>query len=75
MLIFVRVLAGGDFSLFLVLTMTSISWQGFFGAAPFMLTNPHWIAILRILMPDVYVEISRRASYAPAPRLIHWAEK
>ena len=49
--------------------------QGFFGAAPFMLTNPHWIAILRILMPDVYVEISRRASYAPAPRLIHWAEK
>ena len=47
---------------------------GFFGAAPFMLTNPHWIAILRILMPDVYVEISRRASYAPAPRLIHWAE-
>jgi len=40
-----------------------------------MLTNPHWIAILRILMPDVYVEISRRASYAPAPRLIHWAEK
>ena len=48
---------------------------GFFGAAPFMLTNPHWIAILRILMPDVYVEISKRASYAPAPRLIHWAEK
>lgn len=47
---------------------------GFFGAAPFMLTNPHWIGILRILMPDVYVEISRRASYAPAPRLIHWAE-
>jgi len=47
---------------------------GFFGAAPFMLTNPHWIEILRILMPDVYVEISRRASYAPAPRLIHWAE-
>lgn len=25
-------------------------------------------------MPDVYVEISRRASYAPAPKLIHWAE-
>lgn len=48
---------------------------GFFGAAPFMLTNPHWIGILRILMPDVYVEISRRASYAPAPKLIHWAEK
>jgi len=47
---------------------------GFFGAAPFMLTNPHWIAILRLLMPDVYVEISRRASYAPAPKLIHWAE-
>ena len=47
---------------------------GFFGAAPFMLTNPHWISILRILMPDVYVEISKRASYAPAPKLIHWAE-
>jgi len=47
---------------------------GFFGAAPFMLTNPHWISILRILMPDVYVEISRRAAYAPAPKLIHWAE-
>ena len=51
---------------------------GFFGAAPFMLTNPHWIAILRILMPDVYVEISRRAAYAPAPkwnlveRCLHW---
>jgi hypothetical protein len=49
--------------------------QGFFGAAPFMLTNPHWIGILRRLMPDVYVEISRRAAYAPAPKLIHWAEK
>ena len=47
---------------------------GFFGAAPFMLTNPFWIKILRILMPDVYVEIARRASYAPAPKLIHWAE-
>ncbi|KAL3812203.1 hypothetical protein ACHAXA_009677 [Cyclostephanos tholiformis] len=47
---------------------------GFFGAAPFMLTNPHWIGILRRLMPDVYVEISRRAAYAPAPKLIHWAE-
>ena len=39
-----------------------------------MLTNPHWIAILRRLMPDVYVEISRRAAFAAAPRLIHWAE-
>ena len=47
---------------------------GFFGAAPFMLTNPFWIKILRVLMPDVYVEIARRASYAPAPKLIHWAE-
>ena len=55
--------------------VTNNTRQGFFGAAPFMLTNPHWIAILRLLMPDVYVEISRRASYAPAPRLIHWAEK
>ena len=53
----------------------SFTIKGFFGAAPFMLTNPHWIAILRLLMPDVYVEISRRASYAPAPKLIHWAEK
>jgi hypothetical protein len=46
----------------------------FFGAAPFMLTNPIWIKILRLLMPDVYVEIAKRASYAPAPKLIHWAE-
>jgi hypothetical protein len=55
--------------------MSPLLDEGFFGAAPFMLTNPHWIGILRILMPDVYVEISRRASYAPAPKLIHWAEK
>lgn len=47
---------------------------GFFGAAPFMLANPHWISILRHLMPDVYVEISRRVAYSPASRLIHWAE-
>ena len=47
---------------------------GFFGAAPFMLANPFWIDILRALMPDVYVEISRRVLTAPAPRLIHWAE-
>jgi len=47
---------------------------GFFGAAPFMLANPHWIDILRQLMPDVYVEISRRAVKAPVPQLIHWAE-
>jgi hypothetical protein len=48
---------------------------GYFGAAPYLLTNPQWIGILRALMPDVYVEISRRASYAPAAKLIHWAEK
>jgi hypothetical protein len=47
---------------------------GFFAAAPFMLANPHWIDILRHLMPDVYVEISRRVVHAPASRLIHWAE-
>lgn len=47
---------------------------GFFGAAPFMLANPFWIDILRALMPDVYVEISRRVLTAPVPRLIHWAE-
>lgn len=47
---------------------------GFFGAAPFMLANPHWIDILRHLMPDVYVEISRRVVHAPASKLIHWAE-
>jgi hypothetical protein len=46
---------------------------GFFGAAPFLLANPHWIAILRSLMPDVYVEISRRVKAEPR-RLIHWAE-
>lgn len=42
-------------------------------AAPFMLANPHWISVLRHLMPDVYVEISRRVQ-APPHRLIHWAE-
>eukprot|EP00526_Cylindrotheca_closterium_P002558 CAMPEP_0113638788 /NCGR_PEP_ID=MMETSP0017_2-20120614/20334_1 /TAXON_ID=2856 /ORGANISM="Cylindrotheca closterium" /LENGTH=913 /DNA_ID=CAMNT_0000549941 /DNA_START=732 /DNA_END=3473 /DNA_ORIENTATION=- /assembly_acc=CAM_ASM_000147 len=46
----------------------------YFGAAPFLLSNPHWISILRLLMPDVYVEISRRVVNAPASRLIHWAE-
>jgi hypothetical protein len=46
----------------------------YFGAAPFLLSNPHWISILRHLMPDVYVEISRRVAYAPASKLIHWAE-
>jgi hypothetical protein len=46
---------------------------GFFGAAPFLLTNSHWISILRHLMPDVYVEISRRIR-VPPQRLIHWAE-
>jgi hypothetical protein len=49
------------------------SHGGGFGAAPFMLANPHWISVLRHLMPDVYVEISRRIN-APAHRLIHWAE-
>jgi hypothetical protein len=49
------------------------SHGGFFGAAPFLLANPHWISILRRLMPDVYVEISRRVK-APLPKLIHWAE-
>ena len=47
---------------------------GFFGAAPFLLTNPHWISILRHYLPDVYVEISRRVAYSPASKLIHWAE-
>jgi hypothetical protein len=28
----------------------------------------------RHLLPDVYVEISRRVAYAPASKLIHWAE-
>mmetsp|Transcript_18871 Transcript_18871/g.31190 ORF Transcript_18871/g.31190 Transcript_18871/m.31190 type:complete len:745 (-) Transcript_18871:168-2402(-) len=46
----------------------------FFGAAPFMLANPDWITILRSLLPDVYVEISRRVVHAPAQKLIHWAE-
>lgn len=47
---------------------------GFFGAAPFLLSNPHWISLLRHLMPDVYVEISRRVAVNPPSRLIHWAE-
>jgi len=46
---------------------------GFFGAAPFMLANPDWVEILRLLMPDVYIEISRRIQ-SPAFKLIHWAE-
>lgn len=50
------------------------SHGGFFGAAPFLLSNPHWISILRHLMPDVYVEISRRVALNPPSRLIHWAE-
>lgn len=47
---------------------------GGFGSAPFMLANPHWISVLRHLMPDVYVEISRRVQASPPHRLIHWAE-
>lgn len=50
------------------------SHGGFFGAAPFLLANPDWITIMRNLMPDVYVEISRRVLKAPAHRLMHWAE-
>lgn len=46
---------------------------GFFGAAPFLLANAHWISILRYLQPDVYVEVARRVN-APPERLIHWAE-
>lgn len=45
----------------------------YFGAAPFLLANPHWISVLRRLMPDVYVEISRRVG-AESQKLIHWAE-
>lgn len=33
---------------------------GFFGAAPFFLADKRWVKILRELLPDVYVEISRR---------------
>ncbi|GKY96817.1 hypothetical protein MPSEU_000640900 [Mayamaea pseudoterrestris] len=50
------------------------SHGGFFAAAPFLLANPHWLSILRHLMPDVYVEISRRVATAPMQQLIHWAE-
>lgn len=50
------------------------SHGGFFGAAPFLLSNAHWISILRYLMPDVYVEISRRVAGSAPSRLIHWAE-
>lgn len=32
------------------------SHGSFFGAAPFMLANPHWIDVLRLLMPDVYID-------------------
>ena len=62
---------------------------GFFGAAPFFLADKRWVRILRELLPDVYVEISKRigggyyygyiskySSYyqADASKLIHWAE-
>jgi len=59
---------------------------GFFGAAPFFLADKRWVKILRELLPDVYVEISRRLgggyyvgqylgrSSADASKLIHWAE-
>ena len=33
---------------------------GFFGTAPFFLADRRWVQILRDLLPDVYVEISRR---------------
>jgi len=46
----------------------------FFGAAPFMLADPHWIDKLRHLMPDVYVAISSRILHTPTPKLILWAE-
>jgi hypothetical protein len=47
---------------------------GFFGVAPFLLASPQWVRILRKLLPDVYIEISRRVLFSRAPRLIHWAE-
>jgi hypothetical protein len=47
---------------------------GYFGAAPFVLASPRWVRILRKLLPDVYVEISRRVLFSPASKLIHWAE-
>lgn len=47
---------------------------GFFGAAPFFLADPKWVKILRQLLPDVYVEISRRVLFSPSSKLIHWAE-
>lgn len=47
---------------------------GFFGAAPFLLADPQWVRVLRRLLPDVYVEISRRVLFSPSSKLIHWAE-
>ncbi|GMH95780.1 hypothetical protein TrVE_jg12749 [Triparma verrucosa] len=49
------------------------SHGGYFGAAPFMLSDVQWISILRILQPDVFVEVARRI-FAPSNYLIHWAE-
>lgn len=63
-----------DQTLFPVIDNMPYAHGGFFGAAPFLLANPHWISILRHLMPDVYVEISRRVTYSPPSKLIHWAE-
>ncbi|GMH80319.1 hypothetical protein TL16_g08499 [Triparma laevis f. inornata] len=49
------------------------SHGGYFGSAPFMLSDPSWINILRILQPDVFCEVARRI-FAPSNYLIHWAE-
>jgi len=56
----------------------------YFGAAPFVLADPRWVSILRKLLPDVYIEISRRMFFVTSiyfnfaadqsARLIHWAE-
>lgn len=51
------------------------SWGIFWCSTIRAYKSPHDLNFTRMLMPDVYVEISKCASYAPAPKLIHWAEK
>jgi hypothetical protein len=47
---------------------------GYFGTAPFFLLEPHWMSILKTLMPDVYTELSDALRTCPIPKLIQWAE-
>jgi hypothetical protein len=47
---------------------------GYFGTAPFLVLDSHWMLILQTLMPDVYMELSDELRTCPIPKLIQWAE-